>query len=90
MTVIRPRRAVCRAYSIRPYNRGHALVGITRLYPQPPFNKTTHNMTVIRPRGAVCGAYAVAPLQPGTRLNWDNTAVFLTADRCDMTIRQVF
>ena len=32
MTVIRPRRAVCEAYSIRPYNRGHALIGITWPY----------------------------------------------------------
>ncbi len=31
-TVIRPRGAACGAYAIRPYNWGHALIGITGPY----------------------------------------------------------
>ena len=36
MTVIRPREAVCGAYAIRPYNRGHAIIEITSPYFQLP------------------------------------------------------
>ena len=40
----------------------------TRPYPQPPFNKTTHNTTAIRPCGAVCEAYSIRPYNRGHAL----------------------
>ena len=49
-------------------NRNIYPVRKTCPYPQPPFNKTTHNMTVIRPRRAVYGAYSIRPYNRGHAL----------------------